>query len=283
MEEVPDSPSSTDSPASWDAISDEQSNSDSSQAQHAPSMDPVMAECMSYVRTTLDQLARASLAIRKAGNKYRFEKADAELDEDTFEEFRSHLASITLRAFPDPEAQGLSAEQKMKRVSDYGALTPVQKRLVHTNILRKHRIEFVTKSRKKGQRPVRGDIGLAKDPGRLGETRPLTTPSIAGSQNSSRLQGSASCRPPASDVSKAAPTPSVVLTAAPTATDVGSRLDMKRFPSTQTPSKVTNLTRVGSAQAYPNCPKLGADGLLICPYCNDVLPSSYSKIEQSWK
>ncbi|TGJ84183.1 hypothetical protein E0Z10_g4569 [Xylaria hypoxylon] len=281
--ELPDSPSSTDSPVSWDAISDELSNPGSAQAEDAPSMDPVMAECMSYVKTTLDQLAKVSLAIRKAGNKYRFERVDRELDDDAFEEFRNYLTSIVLRAFPDPEAHGLSAEQKMKRVSDYGALTPVQKRLVHANVLRKHRIEFVTKSQKKGKCPSPGDIGLVKDLRRLGNTRAPTTSSTAGSQKSSRVQGSASFQPLVPEVSKAAPTPSVVLTAALTATEVGSRLDVKRFLSTQTPSKVTNLTRVGSTQAYPNCPKLGSDGLLICPYCDDVLPSSYAKMEKSWK
>ncbi|KAF2963129.1 hypothetical protein GQX73_g10441 [Xylaria multiplex] len=283
IEEVPKSPSSTDSPVSWDAISDEWSNPGSAQAEDVPSMDPVMAECMSYINITLDQLARLSLAIRKAGNKYRFEKADAELKDNAFEEFRNHLASIILRAFPDPEAHGLSAEQKMKRVSDYGALTPVQKQLVHANILRKHRIEFTTRSRKRGERPVPGDIGLVDNPHQLSQTRALTSSSIAGSQNSSRVQDPTSRQSPVPGVSKAAPTPSVVLTMAPTATDVGSRLDVSRFMSAQTPSKVTNLTRVGSTQAYPNCPKLGIDGLLVCPYCDDVLPSSYARMEQSWK
>ncbi|KAI0530442.1 hypothetical protein GGR58DRAFT_518468 [Xylaria digitata] len=281
--EVPKSPSSTGSPVSWDAVSDEWSNPGSAQAEDAPSMDPVMAEYMSYIKITLDQLARVSLVIRKAGNKYRFEKADAELDEDAFQEFHNHLVSIILRAFPDPGAHGLSTEQKMKRVSDYGALTPVQKRLVHVNILRKHRIEFVTKSRKKGERPIPGDAGLANDPHQLSQNRTPATSSITGSQKSSQVQDPTSCQSPVPDVSKVAPTPSVVLTVAPTATDVGSRLDVSRFMSAQTPSKVTNLTRVGSAQAYPTCPMLGIDGLLVCPYCDDVLPSSYANMEQSWK
>ncbi|KAI1826111.1 hypothetical protein F4861DRAFT_134629 [Xylaria intraflava] len=281
-EEMPDSPASTDSPASWDAISEGWSNSDSGQDQNAPT-DPVMTECMSYVRTTLDQLAKVSLAIRKAGNKYRFEKVDAELDEDIFEEFRNHLTSVILRAFPDPAAPYLSAEEKVKRISDYGALTPIQKRLIHTNILRKHRIEFVTKARKKGKRPIPGVIGLAKDSDRLGETRAPTTSSIAMSQSSSREKSPDSRRSLGPSVSQSVPTPSVVHTEAATATDVGSRLDVNRFLSVQTPSKVTNLTRVGSTQAYPNCPKPDAEGLLICPYCDDVLPSSYTKMERSWK
>ncbi|KAI1110423.1 hypothetical protein F5Y14DRAFT_362482 [Nemania sp. NC0429] len=283
VDDMPESPSSTGSPASWDALSDEWSNPDSAQSQDALNMDPVMGECLHYIKTSLDQLARVSLAIRKAGNKYRFEKADAELSEDAFEEFRRHLASIILRAFPDPEARGLSAEEKMKRVSDYRRLSAVQKRLVHANILRKHRIEFITRSRKKGVRPVIGDVGLTKDIRRLGETRAPTASSVFGSQNSDVLRGQAADQPPVPDASKAAPASSVVLTAAPTATDVGSQLDVKRFLPAQTPSRVTNITRVGSTQAYPNCPKPSPDGMLICPYCDDVLPSSYAKTEQSWK
>ncbi|KAJ8116065.1 hypothetical protein ONZ43_g4522 [Nemania bipapillata] len=145
------------SPVSWDAISDEGSKHESGEAQDEPHMDAVIAECMSYVKTTLDQLAKISLAIRKAGNKFRFGKVGAALDNDSFEEYRNHLTSIILRAFPDPEAQMLPVEQKMKRVSDYGVLTAVQKQLIHANILRKHRIEFATKSRKKGQRPGPGN------------------------------------------------------------------------------------------------------------------------------
>ncbi|KAI0439345.1 hypothetical protein F4803DRAFT_47381 [Xylaria telfairii] len=283
IEEVPDSLSTTDSPASWDAISDESSNPDFAQAQDGPKIDPVMEECMSYVKATLDQLANISLVIRKAGNKYRFEIADAELDESTFEEFRNHLSSIILRAFPDPSAQSLSAEQNIKRVSDYGALTPVQKRLIYTNILRRHRIEFIAKSRKKGERSIPGHTRLAKDPRRLDETRGPTTSSIAGGRNSSWVLVAGRKPDPVPEVSKAALTPSVVLTAAPTAAEVDSHLDMKRFLFPQTASKITNLTRVGSTQAYPKCPRPGPDNLLICPYCDDVLPSSYAKMKQSWK
>ncbi|KAI0401305.1 hypothetical protein F4802DRAFT_433418 [Xylaria palmicola] len=279
--ELSSSPSSTDSPASWDAIS-ECSNPGSAHDYDEPSMDPVMAECLAYVKITLDQLARISLAIRKSGDKYRFEKADAELNEESFEEFRNHLVSVIRRAFPDPKAQALTVEEKMRRVSSYQDLTPIQKRLVHANILRRHRIEFITKSRKQGQRPAPKNTALTQDLHRLDETSAPTT-SIARSQIYSQIQGPVSSLPPASSTIQATAATSVAVTAAATATDVDSKLDVRQYLSAQSPSNVTNLTRVGSTQAYPNCPKAGSDDLLICPYCDDVLPSYYAKRQQSWK
>lgn len=285
-EDDADSLSSICSPASWDSISNESSNPGSlpPPSADAPTADTVMSEYMSYITTTLDQLGSISLAIRKAGNKYRFEKVDAALDDAMFQEFRNHLTSIILRAFPDDEAKELSSEQKIQRVSDYSRLTPIQKRLVHAVVLRRHRIDFVTASRKTRKTSIHTDTGLLRDVNQLGESRRPAGSSVAGSRTSQQRGGSLSASQlPTTDSSKIAPAPSLVVTNAPTATDIGSHLDVKRFVSAPTPSKVTNLTRIGDTQAYPRCPKQGSNGLLICPYCDDVLPSFYAASEKAWK
>ncbi|KAI0465830.1 hypothetical protein F4859DRAFT_527711 [Xylaria cf. heliscus] len=181
------SSSSADSPASWDAISDEWSNPDTAQSQDAASMDPMMTEYMSYIRTSLDHLARISLFIRRAGNMFRFERVDVELDERTFEELWNYLSSIILKAFPNPKAHNLSIEKNIRRVSDYGALTSTQKRLVHANILRRHRVEWATKYQKKGACPVPEGIRLNKDPHQLSESHAPITSSIAGIQTLRRI------------------------------------------------------------------------------------------------
>ncbi|CZR58258.1 uncharacterized protein PAC_08149 [Phialocephala subalpina] len=282
--EVLDSSSSTASPASWDAISNEGSGEDSLEMDDPLSTDPVIAEHISYARTILDQLARISLAIRKAGTKYRFEKVDKALDVDAFKDFRSHLTRIILRAYSDTEAARLTSEQKMLRASDYERLTPVQKGLVHADILRKHRIEFITKSRSSKKRPKTDELeGPNKLPS-LADPNTDTTSYVSGSSKSPKPTPTISIsRPPAEVAQRKSTTASALFSTAPTATDVAPGLDIKRFLSGKASSKATNLTRIGATQPYPRSPKFKTDGALICPYCDDVLPSSYAKDEQSWR
>ena len=248
------------------------------------STDPVIAEHISYVRAILDQLTRISFAIRKAGTKYRFEEADAALDDDKFKGFRSHLTRIILRAYPDPEAELLRSEEKMHRASDYARLTLVQKRLVHADVLRKHRIEFITESRFSKKRLKTEEIEQLDEPPRLADDAIATTPSITGSFGAPGPSPSISIsqRPP--EVAPRKPAALfAVSTTAPTDTDVGSQLNIKPFLSGKAFSMATDLTKIGATQPYPRSPKLEPDGSLICPYCDDALPSSYAKDEQSWK
>lgn len=281
-----DSSPGIDSPASWDAISADSSDPESlPPPPEAPDIDPAISEYLSYIRTSLDHLARMSLAIRKAGNKYRYEKADEALDEAAFQDFHDHLAKIILRAIGDDEAEAKtwSSVQKVQRVSDYTRLNNVQKRLIQANILRKHRIEFFTTSRKTDKRPIQRNTGLLKAQPQSDEARALATSSVAGSRSSQLRHDPLASPPPMMKEARVAPAPSVTDTKAPTATDVGSRLNVKGLISGQTPSNVTNLTRIGAKQTYPGCPKHGPDGSLRCPYCHDILPSSYSKSKEAWR
>jgi hypothetical protein len=94
------------SPVSWTVLSKESSGqvSDSSQLEY-DGLDPVLVEYASYVKTILDQLVRVTLAIRKSGNKYRFEDIDAQCNEGSFEAFRRYLVALILKPFEDEEAQ----------------------------------------------------------------------------------------------------------------------------------------------------------------------------------
>lgn len=215
--------------------------------------------------------------IRKAGNKVRFEGIDAALDTNVFADFRAHLTRVILRAFPDPDAADLSFEERMDRVSDFGRLTDVQKRLVHANILRNHRIQSVTRLRgKQGPRAQEVQPGAeTRGAGGAGVPRPV---SLSGSTASRQTQAASISRRRKQGIDAVAP--SVATTSAPTATDVGSGLELSRVLSGPASSKVTNVTRVGATLAYPRCPNLDSGG--VCPYCGDVLPSSYAR-EENWK
>ncbi len=82
-------------------------------------LDPAMSEFAFYIRMILDQLARITIAIRKAGNKYRFDRIDKDLKTENFEEFRSHLTSVILSRFFDPVSESLNVMEKIRRASEY--------------------------------------------------------------------------------------------------------------------------------------------------------------------
>lgn len=269
------------SPLSWAVIS----GASDSIPEDLVIEDPIVAEHMSYVKSILGQLSRLAVAIRKSGNKDRFRKADASLDESTFAEFRKHLAVVILRAFEDPEARHLPAAEKMTRASDCTRLNKVQKRLVHANILRRNRIEVMAQSRNLRTHLMRS----TQQPGTLVKSSDIAdTPSQTAASRVVPQQPNPSLtvsRPAPQAISVAGQSQTVTATA--TITEAGSGLDdrFKLILARSSVSAGTNMTRIGASQAYPRCPSRNMDGSLICPYCDDLLPAEYAepRYRESWK
>jgi hypothetical protein len=245
----------------------------------------VLEEYISYVRTILGQLTRISLTIRRAGAKYRFERADKALEEtEEVRAFRQHLITIINSRFPDEDAEGLPATKKMERVYDSRKFSPVKLKLIRANILRRHRIEYFTKARAPR---IRSPVEALKE---AQVQKPDKTPSTVDNAPptnilSLEVKESQPVTPTTPQVHDEAPVERTgsIHTAAVTATDVGPNFDTKDLSANKTPSRITRITKIGASQAYPGCPKPQPNGTLICPYCNDKLPDSYSKNEQSWR
>ena len=148
---------------------------------------------------------------------------------------------------------------------------------MHANVLRKHRIQFVTKLRRMSKHRKHEPVDL--EPQIKQQHATMSHHPVVPS--SSKI--------PSISISmvdtekRLAVMSSSALTEAPTATDVDSHLDIRRYLTKQTPSKITNLTRIGRTQIYPRCPPVNEDGHLICPYCDDLLPLSYTTNESNWK
>lgn len=244
----------------------------------------ILEEYISYVRTILDQLTRISLTIRRSGAKYRFERADKALKEtEEVKTFRQHLTTIINSGFPDKDAEGLPATEKMKRVYDDSKFSPVKLKLIRANILRRHRIEYFTKARASRTRaPVEA-------PNEVQVQRQDKTPAAVDSAPptsivSSKVKESQSVAPVAPQVHEVpVERTRSIYTAAVTATDVGPNFDTTDLSANKTPSRITRITKIGESQTYPRCPKPLTNGTLICPYCNDKLPASYANNEQTWK
>lgn len=259
--------------------------SSSSAGSDGRGIDPLYSENVSYIRTILSQLVKITLAIRKSGNKYRFEEVDATCDQESFEPFRRYLTALVLKNSDNEatqeEARELDAFQKMKQASDPSRLTHVQQRLIRANVLRRNRIEHMLKSagsriRTKptidfppDNRPVFAMSNLS-----MFKTESYTIRSSTG--NSTATGHTAlPILPHTSDNS----------TVAMTATEPGSKLEIKPIMQKRTFSTATKMTKIGALQVYPRCPKREAGKPLICPYCGDQLPPEIGMAheEQSWR
>ncbi|CAI7601643.1 unnamed protein product [Penicillium glandicola] len=269
----------SDSPVSWEGISIE---SDGSEIISEYSHDPLMSECLSCIQGFLSQLVRISLAIRKSGNKHRFRQVDAELDkrleEGAYSELRRFFTTVILKGFEDDEAKTLTTKLKITRSSDATRLNKIQERLIYTNLVRRQRIDHMIE--------LRASENFHDAPIEIPERvnsnfQNLTTQVIDNKKISEKL--SPDVAPRASSIT--APQERPKTEAAFTATDIGSKLDIKPIISRNPSSTITRITRKGVSQAYPRCPDLDVDGSLRCPYCNDALPSSYSQDERKeiWK
>jgi hypothetical protein len=241
-------------------------------------IDSVLEEYISYVRTILDQLTRISLTIRRAGAKYRFERADKALEEtEEVEAFRRHLTTIINSGFSDKDAEGVPTTEMMERAHDDSKFSPIQLKLIRANVLRRHRIEYLTRSR------APRSHASVEAPSEVQIQKPdKTSAAVDNAPSTSIVSSKGEESQPTTPIAPQVHERSIY-SAAVTATDVGPNFDTAELSANKTPSGITRTTKIGESQAYPKYPMPQLNGTLICPYCNDKLPDSYAKNQQSWK
>lgn len=221
------------------------------------------------MRTIIGKLTQISAAITKSGSKYRNQRADAALTDEKQAELKAHFRFILVIGLRDSNAHGnrLTTEELLQKALCVDELTAVQKRLVHANILRQHRIEFVKAS------PEKISEGDEDD------KRPRV--------EASRVFGSAKMAQPKKIESAQAtslPTPVVAASSnAKTATDVGSKLDLRAIMAKATPSITTKVTQTAKMQDYPGIPRAEGGKTVKCPYCTDSLTPEDLKTDDRWR
>ncbi|KAJ5927878.1 hypothetical protein N7466_006834 [Penicillium verhagenii] len=101
---------------------------------------------MKDVETNLNQLARLTAAIRKAGNRSRLQKADSTFDPNSanIRSLRQHL-ELLLLAHPDEFGSSNSSAQEL----DPALLTTIQLRLIDANLRRRNRFLYAQKHAQK--------------------------------------------------------------------------------------------------------------------------------------
>ena len=252
-------------------------SSDLSSESASTNSNPILSEYVSNIKTILDQLIRISLAIKKSGNRTRFEDIDNTCNHDEYREFFQLLVTVVLRAHGDPagldNARQMSAHDTMKHFSDLERLSPIQRRLIHNNILRRNRFNAF-RSKHHGHQVTVAEV----------QNEPL---SVARPYDSGENTGLAPITPQSSVArsSRRIPQRSFVSRIADTATEPGSSLDINHIVNNGARSAATKMTRIGSSQVYPPCPLFKDNKPTICPYCCEQLPSKTTDAsnESAWK
>jgi len=268
------------SPDSWEVMSRE-SGGASSESGSADS-DSSLSECISNIHIMLDQLMRITLAIRKSGNRTRFEDIDNGCDEAGYLDYRQWLTTIILRAHGGmtglADTQNMSAFEQMNHSSDQSRLLPVQLRLVRANVLRRHRFNiFKAKrsepftERKEAPTTIRVD---AQENVRTSDSSDSDSEAASSTYQSakSHLDREVSVISRASDLAQ-------------TATEPGSSLNIDHIVNPGAKSAATKMTRIGSSQEYPRVPQFEPGTARLCPYCYEQLPQKVTKAddESMWK
>ncbi|KAK3682966.1 hypothetical protein B0T22DRAFT_522568 [Podospora appendiculata] len=138
-------------------------------------------EEMGNIQTILQELARISMAVRKSSSKYRFQKADASLREEDYDELKSHLTCLMLIPSSGLFGKGLDVGSETRFNPE--RLTSLQRRLIHANIVRRNRIHYATRNT-----PPPSKIGSRLEPHEAAtRKKPFSLPNFFEGWHSPRL------------------------------------------------------------------------------------------------
>lgn len=234
-----------------------------------------------YIKMHLRHLMRISILIRKSGDRFRHELADANLRQvestsaDKYKEFRKYLATLILigqfeyslltKIEDAVERKKLASSVKIViRAWLNNRLTSTQQRLIQANVVRRNRILF-SRNRLK-ERPLQEII----------ESKYVDQPTVT-KLNESVIPRAVFNKPQSVSTLGLVDQPSVVQKA----TAIGPDFDPGVIGSNNATSMVSKVTQISQTQDYPKCAILEKN--LQCPYCSFVLEPEYAKDEKKWR
>lgn len=239
------------------------------------------------IRTVLKQLSRIHVAIRRAGNYLRHQRADAALgdalDTKDFIEWKEDMENLILMDIENRnQKQGLE-EGRYPRHLQQRTLSKVQERLIRANLLRRHRIQYARSAleakRKDAQRLLEEAKNRTPAQSEVIEPAPPQPHVVAAVIEPERLerkdQGPVESHPiknpPGSENQQ-------------TATDIPSKFKVPLANSRKSGTIITKGTQTGRGQNYPRWHKdLGAYGNVLCPYCAEPLSRDYINNDVRWR
>ncbi|RYP44076.1 hypothetical protein DL768_009421 [Monosporascus sp. mg162] len=246
----------------WSELSDGDSNPEAPARGASP--ESPYSEQMFYIQTYVDLLSKISIAIRKSGTKYRYLKADNFLkehqNENEYQDLRKHLTFVILVSpYEQHLINTLRERVRIKRIpavieiiirswlTDPARITPLQRRLIESNVVRRNRIFYARRPLKEKEQPHPPQMPRVNIPARV-DLEPqieydMITPDLGQPETPS-----VPSREVQSERSPSIITHSVSLTA----TDIGSELVLPSTARKKGTSAVTKITRAaGGVQIGP--------------------------------
>ncbi|KAK8070435.1 hypothetical protein PG997_010638 [Apiospora hydei] len=260
---------------------------------------PHLEEQVYYIKATLKYLSKLSVSVRKSGTKFRHQRVDRLLEQGapTLEEFRRYMFWIILVGPTKMhllnsilQRYTLTGDIVWKKIwitlkayfTDEQRLSPVQKRLIHANLVRRNRFDiyFRTYRQKiksgKGERVAKTAHGAAQ--------QDTVTPKSASNKKVDAAPNQDPAPHTQSAPSQSAKSFERKAVSSQPATGIGSLILPQGSPTQGTRSVSTKFSRGALKQDYPKCPSIEGS-TFWCPFCAQPLDASYSdrKRNKRWR
>jgi hypothetical protein len=234
------------------------------------------------IRTVLKQLTRIHVAIRRAGNHFRHQRADAALGDalgtKDFIEWKEDMENLILMGIEHKNRNQGFGQGRSPGHTQQRTLSKVQERLIYANLLRRHRIQYA-RAALEGAKQKDAERMLEEARKRVATQKQAIEPTHAAVIESERLepkdQGPVEShpikKPPVSENQQ-------------TATDIPSKFKVPLANSRKSATIITKATQTGREQNYPRWHKdLRASGTVLCPYCAEPLSRDYINNDVRWR
>ncbi|KAK4159908.1 hypothetical protein QBC43DRAFT_121465 [Cladorrhinum sp. PSN259] len=217
-----------------------------------------LSETFEDVEDIMAQLVRISAAIRGAGIRARFERADDSFNLDRHIELKEYLEFLVLVASLDQ----VQKEQGNIDIILSGEITDIAQRLVLANLIRRHRYLYArrrwTKQAAQPETPTKPWIvPVAATLPEQVQPPPMPTaiPGNEGSESKPRVSE-----------------PSIITSTVPTAIQGPIQIPEGRQ------SSITAASSTSSRVVYPKPPKVSQDAMFFrCPCCFQTLPVAFTQ------
>ena len=237
------------------------------------------------IKTVLKQLSRIHVAIRRAGNKLRHQRADNELDEtlrlEEYQEWKQDMEDLLTMGIYD---QIRNRKYEVAQMPSNKPLSRTQNRLIHANLVRRNRIRYAKKTMEESQRQAARQREAAKKREEEAKRR-LAERQASDSEKTAEIKEERSKKSaPSSKVTDTTRQKPAQSENQKTATDVPADFKVDPAASRKSGSIITRVTQTGRMQDYPRWPKKTVFPTNTpCPYCAEPLSADYIENEMRWR
>jgi len=252
------------------------------------STEPEGLEILEFdIKTVLKQLSRIHVAIRRAGNHLRYQRADAALKDALstrdFIEWKEDMENLILMGVENKNQKQGHEEGQNPGFSQQRTLTKVQERLIRANLLRRHRIQYARSALEAKRKD------LKRLPEEAGDRVPAQNQSIDPALPQPHVVDVV-IEPERLERKDQGPVEKHPIENPPrsenqqTATDISSKFKVPLANSRKSGTIITKATQTGREQNYPRWYKdPGAYGNVLCPYCAEPLSRDYINNDVRWR